>query len=399
MPSIAITLAMTFVVTPTEIGIYLSVAVALTLYRSTFDLSQRQLGVTRVLSEYESVSRTAWRLSLIGTALVLAVCGAVGAQYGSHYVIATLPLAGVPLVTGLATPKVLLLERHIGGWQKLLRRQAIGGGVSLLILLPLVPSLGIAAASLQTLVAEAIFCASLVGVRRPIRSVSPSEPLKAQHNPASTYVVNFAGWGQGQLERAVAAGAGNAAALGVYGLASTVARTMLDAISAGVATVYRARRAAIDAPSRALTQGTLKRAALTGMFIQLLLLLAIACDVTRLLPNSWAQIRDVLIILSASCTSICMATVLTSVLVCEGLAKALVPAQLIGLSLSLLVGLALFNSVLLAAWLAVFRDSVALAFRASLTYQSRLMDKESTILALSLTTLSTALVAASLYAL
>ncbi|MGT2425267.1 oligosaccharide flippase family protein [Amnibacterium kyonggiense] len=244
--SAIVTFAMALFVSPAAAGAYAFGVLALTFAQGVGEAVLRQIGVAAW--RYEGGGAQLRRLSRIiawsGGAFVLGAITLAWALglYGFGPFLLLTPFAAVAVIQGLFAPAITLAQYH-GRWSRLTRVQSIGGVLSLVVAVPLLPFGGIASAVLQTVVSETVFAVwAGRGARVPTPDRGRADVLRGFYVP--TAVSNLFGWFAGQSDRLLVTILAGAGPLGLLSLALAVSRTATDAVLSGILNLLRSRLAA-----------------------------------------------------------------------------------------------------------------------------------------------------------
>jgi O-antigen/teichoic acid export membrane protein len=355
-------------VSPAEAGVYAMAFLALSLVQEVGENTVRPLGVAMWRREGGALLlRRAAAVVSVGGATAMAI--AIGLLWAlsaasAAQAVALLPFVAVAALHGAILP-ALTRAQYDGRWGSIARGQAIGSIASIVVCVPLAPVLGIAAGSLQTVVTEGILLVLLLARRgrMPIPDLPPRRMLKEYVIP--TLQSNVFGWLQGQAERIVLSALGGAATLGLYSIASQIARAVSDAVVLGLTNVLRARLAnsRTDEERHTVLRSVMLQAAVGALVVQTTMIALDLLVLGRLLDSSWHPALLIVPILSVSSVPTACMWCASSYLIVRGRASVLVPWHWIGVALSVGAGFAVAADLLAGACAAVLRDAVALAGR------------------------------------
>ncbi|MDY0911231.1 lipopolysaccharide biosynthesis protein [Rathayibacter festucae] len=365
--SAVVGLVVAVVVSPAEAGVSATAFLALTLLQEVGENTVRQLGVDlwRRDGGAALVRRSAVLIACGGAAVMAAVIGTLLATSAASpaQALALLPFVAVAALQGASIPAVTRAQFD-GRWAAISRSQAVGSLVSVVVCVPLAPVIGIAAASLQTCVTEGIL---LLLLRRtgtaPVPDL-PRRPVLRDHVLPSMQS-NLFGWLQGQTERVLVAVLAGATTLGLYSIASQIARAVTDAVVLGLTNVLRSRlaTAGTEAERRAVLRSILSQAMGAALVVQATMIALDLLVLGRILDASWHPALLIVPVLAISSVPLACIWCASSYLIVQGRAGVLLPWHGIGVGLGVGVGVALAHDLLLGACAAVARDAVALAGR------------------------------------
>ncbi|MCJ1705368.1 oligosaccharide flippase family protein [Rathayibacter sp. VKM Ac-2926] len=354
-------------VSPAEAGVYAMAFLALSLLQEIGENTVRPLGVAMWRREggARQLRRAAAVVSVGGAT---AMAGAIGLLWALSaaspaQAVALLPFVVVAALHGAILP-ALTRAQFDGRWASIARGQALGSIASIVVCVPLAPVLGIAAGSLQTGVTEGILLL-LLSRRGTLPAPDlPRRPMLRDY-VIPTLQSNVFGWLQGQSERIVLSALGEATTLGLYSIASQIARAVSDAVVLGLANVLRARLAnsRTDEERRAVLRSVVMQAAVGALVVQTTMVALDLLVLGRVLDSSWHPALLIVPILSVSSAPIACLWCASSYLIVQGRASVLVPWHWIGVALSVGAGFAVAADLLAGACAAVLRDAVALAGR------------------------------------
>ncbi|TDX78350.1 O-antigen/teichoic acid export membrane protein [Rathayibacter sp. PhB151] len=354
-------------VSPAEAGVYAMAFLALSLLQEIGENTVRPLGVAMWRREggARQLRRAAAVVSVGGAtamAVAIGVLWALSAASAAQAV-ALLPFVAVAALHGAILP-ALTRAQYDGRWASIARSQALGSIASIVVCVPLAPVLGIAAGSLQTGVTEGMLLL-LLSRRGTLPTPDlPRRPILRDY-VIPTLQSNVFGWLQGQSERIVLSALGGATTLGLYSVASQIARAVSDAVVLGLTNVLRARVATsrTDEERRAVLRSVMMQAAVGALVVQATMVALDLLVLGRVLDSSWHPALLIVPILSISSAPIACMWCASSFLIVQGRASVLVPWHWIGVALSVGAGFAVAADLLAGACAAVLRDTVALAGR------------------------------------
>lgn len=354
-------------VSPAEAGVYATAFLALSLVQEVGENTVRQLGVGlwRMDGGADLVRRSAVLISCCGAAVMAVAVGTLLATSAASPIqaLALVPFVAVAALQGASIP-ALTRAQYDGRWASISRYQAIGSIASVLVCVPLAPVIGIAAGSLQTCTTEGILLLLLLRTRSAPVPDQPRRPVLRDY-VLPTAQSNLFGWLQGQSERIIITALAGAATLGLYSIASQVARAVADAVVLGLTNVLRSRlaTASTETERRAALRSILSQAMGAALVVQTTMVGFDVLALGRLLGPAWHPALLIVPVLSASSVPLACVWCASSFLIVEGRASVMLPWHWVGLGLGLGVGAGLAHDLLLGACSAVVRDVVALVGR------------------------------------
>ncbi|QHC59315.1 oligosaccharide flippase family protein [Rathayibacter sp. VKM Ac-2760] len=365
--SAVVGLVVAVAVSPAEAGVYAMASLALTLLQEVGENTMRQLGVAmwRRDGGAELVRRSAVLISCGGAAVMAAVVGTLLATSAASpaQTLALLPFVAVAALQGASIP-ALTRAQYDGRWASISRSQAVGSVVSVVVCVPLAPVVGIAAGSLQTCITEGIL---LLLLRRTGTTPVPDLPRRPVLRDLVLPSVqsNFFGWLQGQTERILVTVLAGATTLGLYSIASQVARAVTDAVVLGLTNVLRSRlaTAGTEAERCAVLRSILSQAIGAALTVETTMVAIDLLVLGRILEPSWHPALLIVPVLAISSVPLACTWCVSSFLIVQGRAGVLLPWHWVGVGLGIGVGVTLAQDLLLGASSAVARDAVALAGR------------------------------------
>ncbi|NRG39794.1 oligosaccharide flippase family protein [Rathayibacter sp. VKM Ac-2835] len=274
-----------------------------------------------------------------------------------------MPFVAVAALQGASIP-ALTRAQYDGRWASISRSQAVGSVASVLVCVPLAPVIGIAAGSLQTCITEGILLLLLLRTTTTPVPDQPRRPVLRDY-VLPTAQSNLFGWLQGQSERIIITALAGATTLGLYSIASQVARAVADAVVLGLTNVLRSRLATAGTQTerRAVLRSILSQAIGAALAVQTTMVAIDVLALGRILDPAWHPALLIVPVLSASSVPLACVWCVSSFLIVQGRANVLLPWHWIGLGLGIGVGAGLAHDLLLGACSAVVRDAIALAGR------------------------------------
>jgi len=354
-------------VSPSEAGVYATAFIALSLVQEVGENTMRQLGVGlwRMEGGGRIIRRASLGISLGGAVAMAAVLGVFFATSiaSASQTVALLPFVPLAAVYGLSIPWITLAQ-YDGRWAAISRGQAVGSIASIVLCVPLAPTIGIAAGSLQTCITEGVLLLLLIkGAVRPEPDL-PRRPLLRDFI-APTVQSNFLGWLQGQSERIVVVAFGGATTLGLYSIASQIARAVSDSVVLGLTNVLRSRLAAADTDSarRTVLRSIVSQGVVIALVLQITMVALDLFVLGRILSSQWTPALLAVPVMSVSAAPLACMWLLSSFLIVEGRARVLVPWHWLGVGLGVATGFTVAVDLLTGVVVGAARDVVALAVR------------------------------------
>lgn len=365
--SAIVALVVATVVRPQDAGVYALGVLALTFIQAVGDSTIRQIGVAtwRYSTGSRFMDRSTAVVAIGGGAVMaafIAILAAVGVC-SAWQALQLSPLVAVSVVSGLALRRVTLAQYH-GQWTRIARSQLIGSAASLIVTLPLVGVLGIAAGSAQSLVAELVFLLLLPKAGdRPVPDRDHGAVTRDFFLP--TAASNVLGFLQGQAERVVMAALAGTRVLGLFTLAVSVSRIVVEALLLGLLNVLRSRLARADSEveKSAIVSQFIIRGAWLAIGIQVLVVGIARWVLPLILQPDWQPALDIVPILTTSAVPIAGMWCISAYLIDGGRARHLLLWQFIGIALGVVTGLAATVALPLAALASLVRDLTGLGGR------------------------------------
>ncbi|MDP9028381.1 MAG: oligosaccharide flippase family protein, partial [Actinomycetota bacterium] len=359
-----VTFAMSVFVSPKEAGAYALGMLALTFATGVGSWALQQVGVS--LWRYDGGGAALTRLARIvavGSAVVVLAAllgGEAAGLYGDPILQALLPLVLVAFIQAWFVPAVTLRQFH-GQWGRLTRAQTIGSGASLVISLPLLAFCGVAAAVLQTVIAEGIFV--LVARRKLVAPAPDRERVDVLRRYVLPTVLTTAfGWANGQADRLVVALLVGSGPLGLLAMAVAVAKTATDAVLNGVLNVLRFRLASArtEAERSAAFSGLFLQASALPLALQIVVSILSVWPLHVVLAHSWYPALAVVPLLAMSGVAMSAQYTIAAAVVEGGQARRLRTSNVASLVLTVGAGAVLAFSLPLGAVAEAVADLVVL---------------------------------------
>jgi O-antigen/teichoic acid export membrane protein len=339
--SALVTFAMAIFVSPHEAGAYAFGMLALTFAQAAGSWALQQVGVA--LWRYEGGGAALRRVSRVvafaSAALVLGslLAGRAAGLFGDPELQAMLPLVLVAFVQGWFVPAITL-RQFSGEWPRLTRAQTAGSALSLIVSLPLLAFCGVAAAVLQSVIAETVFA---LGAARRLRAPTPDRPRVDvfRRFVLPTMVTGLFGWANGQADRLVVAVLAGAGPLGLFAIAVAVSKTITDAVLNGILNVLRFRLASAETPEErgAVLCGLLLRSAAVALGLQVLVS-ALVWPLHLVLAAEWRPALAVVPLLAMSGVAMAGQYTIAAAVVESGHARRLRPSNIASLVLAVGAG-------------------------------------------------------------
>jgi O-antigen/teichoic acid export membrane protein len=369
-----ITLLLAITTDPQAVGQYATMILSITIYQALTDGVIRQIGVEawNFRNGKSFLRRCSLISGILGSIFVagflLIVCLP---SFSWSLVLRLLPLVFVPLVSSLYLELLTRAQRSDQGWQLIAKSQLWAAVISVVVAVPLLPSLGIGAAALQVLIAEIVFLVMIQLRPTPVPRTEGRLSLWRRYF-LPTAISSVLGWSQSQLERLVLVVLSTPATLGTYSLSVAIARTASDAITSGLVNATRSHISTASEDTERVRQ--LRRGMLAGMSIALGMQTVVSLACVFVLPNflddHWTVSIGVATLFA--CTGVMAAVVWLSsaYIITTGRAGSLIYAQVTGVVLSVACGIALNASLILGAAICILRDFVGLIIRLNLIRDS-----------------------------
>jgi O-antigen/teichoic acid export membrane protein len=362
-----ITLLLAVFTGPEFVGKYATVILAVTIYQTLTDGVIRQIGV-EAWNFYNGKVFVRKSSALSGGAGFVIVATGVWAVTANDFswqlLLALLPLVFVPLVTCQYLGILTRAQRTPSGWTRIAKSQSLASLFSLAAAVPLLPLLGIGAASIQLLASELIFLAFISRKPDLIPQTRGWAPLwKGYYFP--TAVSSVLGWGQSQLERLILVVLAAPGTVGMYSLAVAIARSASDAITSGLVNAIRSQIASES--SLESREHHLRRGIKIGLKISLPMQLVVTVASLYLFPvfldASWSDALLTAPVFAATGVFAAVIWVTSSYVITIGQSKRLITAQVAGILLSIACGYLLNVSLFAGALMCIVRDSIGLFLR------------------------------------
>ena len=355
---------------PTVVGYYAAVMTGYVLLQSVTDGAAKRIAVSAVKSQAGRVflTRYLWAYGIGGTFFILATVGLVALWGAPLADLATFaPLVFVPIVMGRTITPLAILQLQ-NKWAQIAKASAIASLAALAVSLPLTLALHNALGSTsQLLITEAIFAvlvlrsAALVDINNQ-RELETKSYL-SEFIKAGLYILGIQG--QYQLDKLFIGLAAGPPGLGNYNLAWSLSRGFSDSFATGTLNVVQARlnRGTKDEVSN--LNLVAKPAMQHSMVVSSGFVLA-AYIISRLfgiplLGQSWTTALGMVPLLALSAIPTAASYILWPIAVMGRGSKAALSSRILGMSLSLVVGITAFFSLTTAAWIIVLRELLTLA--------------------------------------
>jgi O-antigen/teichoic acid export membrane protein len=364
-----VSVVMLFFVTPSEMGFYAAVYLVFTLAQSSGDSAVRQSAAPLwyTTGGRATLRRATWvsgSITTCATAL-FAVGALLLTDVSTTDAVMALALASAGAFSAAALPRVTFQEA-IGAWRTLARRQAVASGVSIVVGVALVPSLGVGGGFAQTIVAEGMFLL-LIPPPQPDRIAVSGDGHREARQIFSLAGTNVLGWIQGQAERVTIGLFGGPAALGRYTVAYQMARTVADPAATGLSAWLRNWLARPDVDVGVAFRSGIRRALLFGTALQGAVMVVVILPLSLVLPATWGVSLHMAIVLSVSLPIVLAHWCMSALLIIQGRAHEMLRWQLLGVALTIGCGFLVTVSVWVGVSALVARDVAMLGARTWLT--------------------------------
>lgn len=363
--SAIVMLLLAIYLSPTEVGIYASLLIGLTLVQAISDGAIRQIAVgavgfpkgERFLRQYTRVA------SLAGTLVMMGIYGLVvwsSAPADKSQAALLAPVVLVPFAAAIRTRGLALIQSH-GDWGLLARLQAVASGASLAISVPtLVLTESLLASALQLVMAEALFTVGvLTRSKRIVPSPAAGEGFGGLREFTHMSLYSLASWAQSQADRILLTWWAGVSRLGLYSFSSSIARAGADALSIATANVtrpYMLRTRDLTTFERALY-----RSLAVALVTYTLTVAGTYFVLDPLLAPVWDESLQAVPVMALSVFPTVVAWSLTSVLTAHGRVAWATPIKVGGMILAVPIALAAVHSIEAAAWLVVLREILVMA--------------------------------------
>jgi len=365
-------------VDPGTVGLYSWMIIALTLTQAILDVPTQQVAVEALASSggVAFLRRIQLGASIGGGVMLAATLVGIVMAFPEHdaAVFASLiPLLAVPACTAASIAATARLRRD-GAWQRLATLRTWTTLGALAVTLPLILATGSPlGVALQPLIAEAVYA---ILVRRAARRsgaealgtpidgarVSSRQVLAAEWRAAVGY--SFLAWTQGQTERVVIGAAAGPTTLGSFTFASALGRSGGDAVSLAGANVLRTRTAHVPDDDPRLLRRTIDSVATRLVLANTVIVLIVIVVATTVLPlilhDDWALALRIIPILAVASLTDSIVWCLSVALVALKRTRYALPIRMLGVALSIPIGLCALSSLELAAWLTIVREAMML---------------------------------------
>ncbi|MET3512080.1 lipopolysaccharide biosynthesis protein [Plantibacter flavus] len=363
--------------TPSLVGMYAWMVLALTLVQTVGDTAARQTAV--VHGDTEAGERFVRRFrvwsALIGGAALAVTVGALVLTHHAEdrwQAIALAPFVLVPAASAVGIDALVRLQRA-GRWKEIASHQAWSSTGSLLCSVPTLLATGsLLASALQAMLAEAGF--ALLNRRRAARLPRASAADAHSREPTAnvlgdylhTALFSLLGWGQGQTDRLSIGALAGGARLGQYAFAMSLSRSIGDAAALAAINVLRPVLAEAARDGRgsqivALTEASLRRSLVLAVVAAMATSIGAELVLGPFLADDWDPALALVPVLTLSVAPSVVAWSVTAVLQAESRMRRASPIKAVGVLLSLPVGVVALHDLQLAAWLVNARELVVMA--------------------------------------
>jgi len=303
-------LLLAYFASPEAVGVYNYGILLYTLFQALTDAPFRQVIFFTVSSRKGMRFLRRYRilvaiLGFLGILLGILVIRFVLDVEHPEEVLTLLPIAFAPAFTAMGLRGVGLLQAA-GKWKTLAAGQAVAAVSSLAVALPALylshSPLGCSLGLLTTELVFAFWC-----WRKGCSVVTSRVEIPRDSRRISSLYTKMAGysglaWSQGQADRVLIGGFSGAANLGIFSMATALARSLGDALASSSANVLRSELGTLTNPedahqraSRILNRGTFL--ALVGVWLSVLMTQTV---VTWLLGEEWRASLAIVPLLSLS---------------------------------------------------------------------------------------------------
>lgn len=362
--SAVVMLVFAAVTSPSIVGSYAWMVIALTGVQSIFDAAVRQIAVGAVRNEQGLRFLRRYRIvfSIVGPLVMLGALFLVSASAERQMdtFLSLLPMVFTPI--GIAIPTIALARlQTVGRWRLIALVQSGAVMISLAATLPLVivtqSALG---PSFQSVLVELVNAAVLVLVARRVAiEVSSKEGngFAREFRAASWYA--GLGWAQSQADRVLVGAMGGERVLGLYSFSWSLSRNVGDALSYASVNVLRPqllREDLDDASALRILRGSLRRINLLLIAISGATFVGATWILPLILDDRWTPVFTAVPIMSLSSFALVTAWSLTPMLVRAQRLGTAIFGKVLGVLLAIPVGIVAASDLTAAAWVALARE-------------------------------------------
>jgi len=377
LASAVLLLALAFFVTPSVVGLYSWAILGVTLFQALTDVAIRQIAVHATVSSSGNQFLRRYRVyaSVSGTVFVLGLLLVLWFTQSTDIrdnVWLLLPLAFAPIATNIGIISIARLQMA-NEWKFLASGQLIAAIVSLAVTLPVMAlTQSVLASAIQLPLTELLF--SLLSnlrarkVKAEVSTNAPDRQFFRDYLGMSAY--SALGWGQGQADRLLVGTISGTANLGYYSTATSISRSLGDAMAAATANVLRTRLPNTLGSDVSLTKQIVQRTLLPATVLAGAGVLAVWCLneflLRQLLSSAWQPALSAVPILAVSAISSVATWSLTTVLVVQGKSFRGLPIRVGAVLLGIPIALATLVSLEFAGYMVVARDILVMISMAAL---------------------------------
>ncbi|WP_176786944.1 oligosaccharide flippase family protein [Microbacterium sp. cf332] len=372
------------VTSPSVVGSYAWMVIALTGVQAVFDAAVRQVAVgairdhagIRFLRRYSVVFATSGPVLLL-----LALLAVSASATNPHHVFWPLaPIVLTPTCIAVATTALARMQAD-GRWRAIALIQTVAVTTSLAITLPLVITTQSALGpALQALIVEALNASMLIIVARRV-IVSPAEVGEGVSPRREFFAAAWysgLGWAQSQADRMLVGALGGQRVLGLYSFSWSLSRNVGDALSYASVNVLRPQLLRgdeiDDERAHQVFHTSLKKVCLLLAAVTVATFLGATWILPLILDERWEPVFTAVPVMSLSSFALVTAWSLTPMLVRAGRLRTALVAKVIGVLLAIPVGIVAAFDLTAAAWVALAREIIVtacLAFAARRTVHAR----------------------------
>lgn len=383
MASALLMLILAVFVLPSIVGLYAWALLGLTACQSVSDAAIRQVSVQALMTRagFRFLHHYRVAAAIGGVAWMLLVGATLHWAYGDKYsaeIFAMLPLVLVPVVSAAgAVPLAFLqIQRQ---WSWLAAAQFGSAITSLAVTLPILLSQrSLLAPTLQLLLSETIILVFIVVRARNLGLSRYESLLSGGHFPRRIFwtaaLDGLLGWTQGQSDRLMIGFLASTATLGSYTTAYSASRSVGEAMSVGTANLLRPEMSSLGLADsgriRVIAEKHLLRAVYSATGVVLITWIGTHFVLRNILSSSWSEALLAIPILALTSIPIVVSWSLTVILVAQGRLSRTIPLRVVGIIMSVGIGLAATIDLSSASWVALSRDVLILVTQAIIIGQA-----------------------------
>lgn len=371
--SAVIMLGLAAFLTPEIVGIYALGILVMTLYQAASDTAIRQIAVSAVatvdgrtfLRRYVSVSSVAGFIFVAGGLVVVYALTPADVRGQVYYLT---PLIAVPALMAARVSAVAQIQ-IAARWRSLATFQLVATAASFAVSVPvLLLTRSLLASALQIVVTELSFTVLTIVASRSIPPAGSSDderdlPLGREYLHLATYSV--LGWFQSQTDRVLMGPVAGSTTLGLFSVATSVARSGGDAVSTSTANVLRpellANRQYGPKEIGQRADHVLGKAVWVSAAATVLTLIGIELVLRPILSSQWDDALDAARIISLTIIPTLFSWSMTVVLIAAARTKWAAPIKSLGIPMAIPIAFVAGHSLLWAGVLVVLREVVLLA--------------------------------------